>query len=122
VCEFRPWCRPFWRWQAGASSRIEALDRAATGFEGPVEAVQHVGGQWLLIVRWRGVPVRIVAPERRFPQLARVGVGTRVRVLDVRLQGIPIQPQGQVGDYSEIWLVKPGSGSGATTSTGAAGG
>jgi CRISPR/Cas system-associated exonuclease Cas4 (RecB family) len=106
VCEYRPWCRPFWRWQAGERNRMVALEGAVMGFEGTLESVEKIGEQWRLTMRWReGAMVRVVAPADRFAQLEQATPGMRVRVLDTRLQGMPNRPQGVAGGPSEIWLV-----------------
>jgi PD-(D/E)XK nuclease superfamily len=105
VCEFRPWCQPFWLWQASESNHTRALERATRGLEGEVVEIATINGYWRLIVRWRGCMVRIVAPLERFPQLHNAQPGTRVRALDMRLQGQPYQPQAVVTDYSELFLM-----------------
>ncbi len=34
VCEFRPWCKPFWQWQTSETSFSLALERASWGLKG----------------------------------------------------------------------------------------
>lgn len=106
VCEFRPWCRPFWTWQAREPSHIVALERATMGFEGQITKIDLVNHYWKVAVTWRRCPVKIVAPEERFPQLKQARMGTQVRALEMRLHGLQLQPQATVGDFSEIFLVR----------------
>jgi PD-(D/E)XK nuclease superfamily protein len=107
VCQFRPWCRPFWNWQASESGHQRALERAALGLEGRIERLELIGLHWKLVVRWRDVDVRIVAPMERFPQLKRANAGTHVRVLDCRLHGQRYQPHAIITEMTEIFLVNP---------------
>ena len=69
ICAFRPWCRPFWTWQAAEPQHRAALDRAYLGFEGPVAAIADRADHWTVQIRWRGVVVQLRAPRERFPQL-----------------------------------------------------
>jgi hypothetical protein len=105
VCEFRPWCQPFWRAQASESNHMRSLARATPGFEGEISDIATINGYWRLQVRWRTCVVRIVAPIARFPHLHKAQVGMRMRALDMRLQGQPYQPQAVVTDYSELFLM-----------------
>lgn len=105
VCEFRPWCQPFWHWQASESNHMRALERATLGFEGDIADIATINGYWRLQVRWRTCTIRIVAPLARFPHLHQAQVGMRLRALDLRLQGQPYQPQAVVTDYSELFLL-----------------
>lgn len=106
VCDFRPWCQPFWRWQSSERSHTAALERAHFGFEGVIEHLEIIEQYWKLIVTWRQCPVRIVAPLERFPQLKQAQVGMGIRCLDMHLHGQRFQPRATITDYSEIFLVK----------------
>lgn len=108
ICEFRPWCKPFWHWQAREKSSPVALERARLGFEGVVEQIQQVEHHWRLIVRWRNALVRIIAPVERFPQLRHVGAGTHLRVLETPLRGLRHRPTAAVTEYSEIFVLERG--------------
>jgi RecB family exonuclease len=46
VCEFRPWCKPFWRWQAGHAIYSQALEKAVYGFEGTIMTLELKGQHW----------------------------------------------------------------------------
>lgn len=105
ICEFRPWCKPFWRWQASEPSRLVALKRATLGFEGKIARVEAKGLHWKLLLRWRDCNIRIVAPLERFPQLRHARVGMRVRALEMRLHGQLAQPQAIVTEVSELFLL-----------------
>jgi RecB family exonuclease len=105
VCEFRPWCKPFWDWQSSESSHNMALDRAALGLEGTIKRLEVSGHYWRLDIHWRACDVKIVAPEERFPQLRHAKVGMRVRVLDARLQGLRHQPRAVITEASELFLI-----------------
>lgn len=106
ACEFRPWCRPFWRWQSGEAAYTAALERAGVGFEGRVTAIEVVDQHWKVLIQWRDATVRLVAPLERFPHLQRAQVGSRLRVMDVRLHGLRRQPQATVSELSEIFIVQ----------------
>lgn len=106
VCEFRPWCRPFWRWQAAERNHAAALERAFLGFEGSISSIEVMDHYWKLMIYWRNIQVRVVAPVERFPQLKEASVDTRVRCLEMRLHGQRFQPQATVTEYSEIFLVQ----------------
>jgi len=106
VCEFRPWCRPFWRWQADHASHSRALEDAVHGFEGTILVLELKDYHWKVTVRWREAEVRIVAPQERFPQLKNARIGMRLRALDMRLHGQRYRPQAIVSENSEIFLVE----------------
>jgi hypothetical protein len=105
ACEFRPWCNPFWQRQAEQPLYMHALTEATEGLEGMAETIEQVNGQWRLYIRWRGNLVRVVAPLERFPQLEQAHPGTRIKALEMRLQGNPYQPQAVVTDYSELFVL-----------------
>jgi hypothetical protein len=105
VCEFRPWCRPFWQWQAKTGSRRAALEQAALGFEGTVRTIGQQDQYWVLQVAWQGTDVQLATPAERFPHLKAVSPGMRLRILDTRLHGQMYQPRALVTEYSEIWRV-----------------
>ncbi len=105
MCEFRPWCKPFWMWQAEYPSLSVALQMAALGFEGNIITIELKDYYWVVTVEWRDAEVRIVAPQERFPQLKNATPGMHIRVLDMRLQGQRYRPQAIVAENSEIfWL------------------
>lgn len=106
VCEFRPWCKPFWRWQTSEPSHLVALRQAVLGFEGEIVSIEARDFHWKLLLRWRDCTIRIVAPVERFPQLHSARVGMRVRALEMRLHGQRAQPQAIVTEGSELFLLR----------------
>ncbi len=106
VCEFRPWCRPFWRWQGQERERATAWNRAELGLEGTIERVRRTAGWQQLWLRWRDVVVQLNAPLDRFPQLAHAGHGRRLRLLEARLTGSRQHPQATTTDYTEVFLMQ----------------
>ena len=106
ACEFRPWCKPFWTWQAKHPNLSTALQYAVLGFEGEIITLELKDYYWKLLVKWRDAQVRIVAPQERFPQLKKAYPGMRIRALDMRLQGQRYRPQAIVIESSEIFLVE----------------
>ncbi len=106
VCEFRPWCKPFWMWQAKHPNLSVALQDAVLGFEGEIITLELKDYYWKVMVKWRDAEVRIVAPQERFPQLKRAHPGMGIRALDMRLQGQRYRPQALVTESSEIFLVE----------------
>jgi len=105
VCDYRPWCRPFWQWQAKENNTSQALAGAEWGFEGTIARINLNNHHWQLQICWRTAQVQLVAPEERFPHLAKANVGMGVRVLDTPLRGLRHQPQAIVSPRSEIFLI-----------------
>ena len=105
VCEFRPWCRPFWQWQASEKSHMIALEKAFLGFEGKIISIEKVNQHWRLTIEWRDSTIQIVAPVDRFPQLHLAHAGMYIRALEMRLRGLRYQPQAIVTEMSEIFLL-----------------
>jgi hypothetical protein len=106
VCEFRPWCQPFWRWQAGHPTLTSALDRAAMGFEGTISQLELTQFRWWLSIAWHGAEIQLSAAQERFAHLAKTKVGTKLRVLDTELRGLRHQPRAVVTEYSELFVVE----------------
>jgi hypothetical protein len=106
VCDCRPWCQPFWKWQASRKQPTEALTDAAYGFEGLITRLELKEQYWRVTVKWRDAEVSLVAPQERFPQLHQASIGTHIRVLDMRLQGLRARPRAMINERSEIFIVK----------------
>jgi hypothetical protein len=107
VCEFRPWCKPFWSWQSGEKGTMQALSKSGVGFEGEITGIEEVSGHWRVVVGWRGHQIKIIAPTERFLQLARAQVGMRVRALDMPVKGQLFDLKASISPYSELFLVAP---------------
>jgi CRISPR/Cas system-associated exonuclease Cas4 (RecB family) len=105
VCEFRPWCQAFWKWQAGHKVSSEALTNAFYGFEGPITHLELKEQYWRVAIKWREAEILIVAPQERFPHLNKASVGTRIRAIDMRLQGQRSRPRAVVSERSELYLL-----------------
>jgi hypothetical protein len=106
VCDCRPWCQPFWKWQDGHKQPTEILTNAAYGFEGTIIRLELKEQYWRVTLKWRDAEVSLVAPQERFPQLHQASIGTHIRVLDTRLQGLRARPKAIVNERSEIFIVK----------------
>jgi CRISPR/Cas system-associated exonuclease Cas4 (RecB family) len=105
VCEFRPWCRPFWHWQATEQIPSVALERAYWGFEGTIINIASIDSYWKVRVAWQRATVEIIAPIERFPQLQQATIGTRVRALEMQLRGLRHQPRAIVNERSELFIL-----------------
>jgi hypothetical protein len=105
VCDFRPWCCPFWRWQSEESRHSIALERATMGFEGTIQELQQIEYHWKIMVRWRNLTIRIIAPLERLPHLKNGQRGMSVRVLEMRLHGQMMAPTARVTEMSELFFV-----------------
>ncbi len=105
VCEFRPWCRPFWTWQNGEKNQMHAVDRAKFGFEGSIKSIKLGNCYWHLLIDWHNAQVKINSPQERFPQLQKASTGQIIRVLDTPLRGQLYQPMANITNQSEIFLL-----------------
>jgi len=105
VCEYRPWCQPFWNWQAVETSLPRALEKAIYGFSGSLSRLDLVDHRWHLLISWRRASIRLSTPEERLPHLRKAQLGQQVLVLDARLKGSPIQPVAIFNENSELFLV-----------------
>jgi hypothetical protein len=106
VCEFRPWCRPFWNSQSNEKKHMAAFDKAGMGFEGSVESINLSDHYWRISIAWRNAKVKLVTPQERFPYLANVRVGQILRVLDAQLRGQLYEPNVHVNNYTEIFILE----------------
>jgi len=106
VCDCRPWCQPFWHWQSGHKQPTEALTDATYGFEEPITRLELKEQYWRVAVKWRDAEISLVAPQERFPQLHQASIGTHIRALDMRLQGLRARPKALIHERSEIFLVQ----------------
>ena len=105
VCEFRPWCQPFWMYQREVAARTASLGQVGLGFEGPITSLQRTDSLVSLSVRWLRAELRVVVKPERFPQLMSVEVGDVVRGLDFDVRGVLTAPRALATDYSELYAV-----------------
>lgn len=105
VCDFRPWCRPFWQWLTQERNPARAWNRATLGIEGVVERIRISDDRQEFWIMWRGVSVELDAERDRFEHLAAARIGHRLRILDARLTGTRQTPQIAVSAYTEVFLV-----------------
>jgi CRISPR/Cas system-associated exonuclease Cas4 (RecB family) len=106
VCEYRPWCKPFWSWQSEEKSHIQAIERASLGFSGTITRLDLNNHRWHLMITWRNATVRLSTPEERLPHLYNAKIGQTALVLDVKLQGAPYAPLAVFSEYSELYLLQ----------------
>lgn len=106
ICQYRPWCKTFWQWQASENSYRESLNQAYYGFEGKIISLELKDHHWRVNVQWRNATIQIVAAEERFPQLKEARVGDWVRAMEMRLKGQMFQPRAIVSEYSELFIVR----------------
>jgi len=106
VCEYRPWCNPFWSWQSKEKSHIQAIERASLGFSGTITRLDLNNHRWHLTIAWRNATVRLPTPEERLPHLNNAKIGQTVLVLDAKLQGAPYTPLAVFSEYSELYLLQ----------------
>ncbi|PKO16703.1 MAG: hypothetical protein CVU39_07720 [Chloroflexi bacterium HGW-Chloroflexi-10] len=105
ICDFRPWCQPFWKWQSQDASLTSALEKATLGFEGEIKEIGVVNYNWRLLISWRNSIITLKIPQERFPQLKNAKIGTKIRVLDSNLRGLRHQPQAQITEISELFII-----------------
>ncbi len=106
VCEFRPWCNPFWHWIEGEEVLVNAKEKAIIGFEGIILGNQLKEHYWRLELKWRNKTIHFAVPQERFRHLAKAKAGQKVKFIDTLLHGSISQPTIRIYDTSEIFLVK----------------
>jgi hypothetical protein len=110
ICEFRPWCGPFWTWQARERDRVEAIGKAFWGFEGRIVSADQPAHHWKVAIEWREGVVTLVAPIERLPQLKGARAGMHLRILECSLVGPYNAPRATVREQSEVFLLDKGDG------------
>lgn len=106
VCEYRPWCKPFWNWIEGERVIVNAKANAIMGFEGLINNIVLNIHYWHLEIKWKSVIIRCVIPQERFPHLQQAVNGQKLRITDAQLVGSIGQPTIKIYDTSEIFLMK----------------
>ena len=105
ICEYRPWCKPFWSSQSGERSQTRAMEKASVGFSGPMTRLELRGLRWEITVAWRNTCVRLSAPEERLPFLHDARLGETALVLDTKMRGTPATPLAVFSAYSELFVL-----------------
>jgi hypothetical protein len=105
ICDFRPWCQPFWQWQDRPMSDMEALETGRLGFQSEIKVMREVDNYWKLTLAWAKREVALVAPLERFPHLKSTREDDKVRVLDAHLEGLRHRPRAIVTEYTEVYLL-----------------
>jgi len=106
VCEFRPWCQPFWNWQNRERSNSTAYRLAPQGVEAKILGNESTPSRTALSVTWRGITARVVGPSQRFPHLQQVMPGDIVRCLDFNVHGVVTQPKLAANECAEVFVVE----------------
>lgn len=106
VCEFRPWCQPFWRYQETQFRTKESFKCASVGIETTVKTIKQVRSHWKVGLDWDGRAVGMTVPIEEAPQLSSVKQGVRLRILDAELKGLRQRPTMEVSPYTEVYLVE----------------
>lgn len=99
-CDYRPWCRPFWQQVA----QFDGTDRR--GVEGEIVAVPADPASPVFSLKHQGHTSQLVLDQRRSYFREQLRVGTRVRVIDPMLDGIPPAGRYRLGERSELWIVE----------------
>jgi CRISPR/Cas system-associated exonuclease Cas4 (RecB family) len=105
ICEFRPWCKPFWHWQNQETNTMVARDRVAWGIEGVLQSISKASSTWKLELKWRNRLVSIFASQESFSHLKEAQPGITIRALGLTVLGNPAQPRFNATETSEIFLV-----------------
>lgn len=96
-CDYRPWCEPFWGYVARVDGRQLAV-------EGTV-AVRSPTSPRVLSLSHGGYTSQLVLDDARLGLAQELAVGTRIRVLDPVIDGVPPVGRYRLTDRSEVWCV-----------------
>jgi RecB family exonuclease len=108
ICEYRPWCVPFWDW-ASSGRATDALERGELGMEAVVSTVAFSPEVARIHADWHGTPISVDLPVDRFPHALSLAAGQRIRLLDVRVRGLRHQPTVFPTNLTELFLVNEAS-------------
>lgn len=102
VCDFRPWCRPFWHRQA-AAAQITGSEQLSLGVQTQVREVLQSGNmrKFLLSV---GEGSSVTFQSTEFPHLEAVMPGQTLRILDSKISGLRHAPTLTPTQYTEIFI------------------
>lgn len=104
VCDYRPWCLPFWNWQANEENLTKALENAYWGIKGKVTSIKKINYYIQVFIDWRGSRVQLICPQERFPQLEIVRPGMEISILEANLKGLRHQPKAIISPRTELFL------------------
>lgn len=106
VCDYRPWCLPFWNWQGNQESQTLALENAYWGFRGKVVSLKLINLHYQLLIQWQNSHVQIICPKERFPHLQNVHPGEEISVLEANLKGLRHQPRAIITPHTELFIYR----------------
>jgi len=106
MCEFRPWCEPFWTHRAHPEPLGDESPAPSSGIEGYVTEHRQVGDSCLAELSTGSSSVELRYASSRFPHLSRLTTGQRLRILDVRIRGSASRFACIVTDRTEIYRVE----------------
>lgn len=104
VCEYRPWCGPFWQW-VRAGSVVERLDRGGLGIEATIKTAHVDSSRIEVSMDWGGTVLSVALDEDRFAHARSLRPGDSVRLLDVRLRGLRSRPTLFLTPFTELFVV-----------------
>ncbi len=96
-CDYRPWCEPFW-------GHVKETDGRQPAVEGTLVARSAVSPR-VLSLRHSGVVSQLVVDDGRTALFQELQVGTRIRILDPAIDGLPPVGRYRLTDRSEVWCV-----------------
>lgn len=110
-CQFRPWCSPFWEYQAQATASDGVLTAGGAGLEGRVRQTSREASVVLLEIGFAAgasrARLRVRLPVERYPQAGAIRSGDWVRLLDTRITGAAAEPTAELLDRTELYRVVP---------------
>jgi RecB family exonuclease len=108
ICEYRPWCVPFWDWTSSGRA-TDALERGELGMEAVVLTAAFSPEVARVHADWHGTPISVDLPVDRFPHALSLAAGQRIRLLDVRVRGLRHRPSVFPTNLTELFLVDEAS-------------
>lgn len=107
VCNFKPWCEPFWTWVTEGSLPV-AQERSALGFQGEIKEVGRYKEFLMLKVAWhpRSTGILLI-PWNLLPHAQQLQPGQVIRVTGVRMTGQVTAPRALWTTGAEIYTVEP---------------
>jgi len=105
ICDFRPWCRPFWIAQSRDLRSDSVLQTAYWGFEAGIQGIQHTADKFVLELGWGERRPLLSCEDQRFAHLHLARPGWTVRALEWHLQGLRLAPRAAATSTSEIFLI-----------------